>query len=355
MKKMAVRVLGVVMAISIMAGCGANASNSSAETDSDETVRSEAVQSEATDKEKEFKGGTDAPGKTSGGGNGMGLQGGTASQTENSDEIQAVIDENSDKFEQFTYTDETSGIALGYSLYIPDNYDENTEYPLVMYIPDSTCVGKTAEEIVEQYYGANVWVTDEDQEKHGCFVFVPAFTEVVVDDNFTVSEQVDVVVRLLNQLIEDYSIDTDRLYTTGQSMGCMVSLYLNSLYPDFFAASLYVSGQWDISTLGNLENQKFFYIVAGGDEKASAGQDSVMEMFDDDQVPYSYAEWNAQNDSDTQNSDAGELISQNLNANMIRFETGSVLTDASGKEHMESFNYAYDISVVRDWVFEQSR
>ena len=30
----------------------------------------------------------------------------------------------------------------------------------------------------------------------------------------------------------EYSIETNRLYTTGQSMGCMSSLYLNSKYPD---------------------------------------------------------------------------------------------------------------------------
>ena len=32
-----------------------------------------------------------------------------------------------------------------------------------------------------------------------------------------------------------------------------------------------VSGQWDISVLSGMENQKFFYVTAGGDAKASGG------------------------------------------------------------------------------------
>lgn len=54
---------------------------------------------------------------------------------------------------------------MEYSLYIPENYDENVSYPFLMYIPDSTGAGKSAADIVGQYYGANIWVTEEEQEK----------------------------------------------------------------------------------------------------------------------------------------------------------------------------------------------
>ena len=138
-------------------------------------------------------------------------------------------------------------------------------------------------------------------------------------------------------------------------MGCMSSLYLNSKYPELFAASFYVSGQWDISVLDVLEDQTFFYVTAGGDEKASGGQDEVMVLFDQDQIPYTYESWDAQEDADTQNSLVQSMIEEGLQANMIRFETGSVLNGGSGMEHMASFNYAYKISALRDWLFEQSR
>ena len=302
-------------------------------------------------------------GRENGPGNGGGHgpmnrgNGNMGGQTQTDPALQAVIDENASKFEQFSYTDEETGITLEYSLYIPEGYEDNTDtlYPMVMFIPDATGAGLSSSQIVGGYYGAAVWAGDEDQEKHPSFVLVPSYTETVTDDNWNASEQLDATVSLIRYLTETWPIDSSRLYTTGQSMGCMSSLYLNSKYPDLFAASLYVSGQWDISVLDVLENQTFFYVTAGGDQKASGGQDEVMALFDQDQVPYSYESWDAQESAETQNDLVQAMIDEGHEANMIRFETGTVLDGEGGMEHMASFNYAYKISALRDWLFEQSR
>jgi len=290
-------------------------------------------------------------------GGGMGGPGGIGGgMTQNDEEIQAVLDQNASKFQQFTFTDEETGISFEYSLYVPEDYDASRSYPLIMFIPDSTGAGKSAAEIVQQYYGATVWVTNEEQAKHASFVLVPAFTGTVTTDNWETDPQIDATVKLIEQLEGEYAIDENRLYTTGQSMGCMSSLYLNSQYPDLFAASLYVSGQWDISVLSGMENQKFFYVTAGGDEKASGGQDEVMAMFDKDGVAYSYGTWSAQDSAEAQDTAVEALLSEGLDANMIRFETGTVFKEGqSGMEHMASFNYAYKLTSVRDWLFEQSK
>lgn len=287
---------------------------------------------------------------------GPGGRGGMMGGGSNDPEIQAVLQDNADKFTQFTFDDPDTGLSLKYSLYVPEGYDGLTELPLLMYIPDATGAGKTAEQIVEQYYGAVVWVTDEEQVKHPSFVLVPAFSETVVDDDWNVSAQVETAVKLIAQLQKDYAIDANRLYTTGQSMGCMTSLYLNSKYPDLFAASLFVSGQWDISALKPLEEEAFFYITAGGDSKASGGQDEVMAMLDADGVAYSYGTWSAQNSAEEQDAAVEELLARGNPINMIRFETGSVFKEGEGgMEHMASFNYAYKLTAVRDWLFSQSK
>ena len=285
----------------------------------------------------------------------MGAVGERQPLVETDPEIVSVINEGADKFSQFIFDDEEIGVSLEYSLYIPKDYDESKTYPMIMYIPDASGASKSAKEIVEQYYGANIWVTDEEQAKHEAFVLVPAFSVIVVDDDYNTSEEIEAAVNLIKNLTEDYSIDTDRLYTTGQSMGCMTSLYLNSKYPDLFAASLFVSGQWDISVLSPLENKKFFYITAGGDGNASGGQDKVKAMFDADGIGYSYGTWNAKDSQEDQVAAVQELINQGYDANMIRFETGSVLTEGSGMEHNASFVYGYKISAVRDWLFEQTK
>lgn len=285
----------------------------------------------------------------------MGSQGDRQPIVETDAEILSVIEEGVQKFEQLTFDDPVTGISLEYSLYVPHDYDQTQSYPLLMYIPDASAASKSAEEIVAQYYGANIWVTDEEQSKHSAFVLVPAFSEIVVDDNWNTSQEIETAVNLIQHLTQHYNIDTNRLYTTGQSMGCMTSLYLNGKYPELFAASLFVSGQWDISQLDSLKNAKFFYITAGGDEKASGGQDDVIAMLEADNVAYSYSSWSAQLSQAEQNELAQELISQSCAANLIRFETGTVLTAGSKMEHNASFNYGYKIPAVRDWLFAQSK
>ena len=60
-----------------------------------------------------------------------------------------------------------------------------------------------------------------------------------------------------------------------------------------------------------------------------------------------------QDSEDAQNTSTEKLLSQGHAANFIRFELGTVLKDGNNMEHMASFNYAYRIPAVRDWLFEQ--
>lgn len=268
--------------------------------------------------------------------------------------VVSVINEGKDKFIQSYYTDGDKKITLEYSLFIPENLDYEHKYPLVMYIPDASAASKSAKEIVEQYFGADIWATADEQKKHPCFVFVPAFSEIVVDDNFDTSDEIEVVVTILQNLIQNYNIDSTRIYATGQSMGCMTSLHLNSKYPSLFAASLFVSGQWWAPYLSSLASAKFFYITAAGDEKATGGQQEVMDLIGSSN--YAYGTWSAKEAEDVQNTNAKNLISQNKNANFIRFEKGTVLADGdsdSNHEHNSSFTYGYRIEAVRDWLFNQ--
>lgn len=301
---------------------------------------------------------TAASGEASGGPSGSrgGNRGGMGGMTSNDEELQAVIDATADKFEQRVFDDPVTGVSLEYSLFIPEGYDGSTAYPMIMFIPDSTGSGRTAAQLVQQYYGAAVWASDEDQAKHPSFVLVPAFSETVVDDYWNTSEQIEAAVNLIRALQEEFFIDENRLYTTGQSMGCMTSLYLNSKYPDLFAASLFVSGQWDISMLEPLEDATFFYITAGGDQKASGGQTEVMAMLDTDGISYTYGTWNAQDSAEDQDAAVEALLAESLPINFIRFEAGSVFKEGqSGMEHMASFNYGYKLAAVRDWLFEQTK
>ena len=273
-------------------------------------------------------------------------------------ELQKMIEEIVPQFGLVTWEDPDTGISLQYRLFIPDDYDPNEKYPMVQFIPDSSVVGKGTDAVLTQGWGGLIWASEEEQSKHPCFVAVPVFTDTVVDDNFNHSDQIEAAVHFIQYLLQTYSIDPDRLYTTGQSMGGMTSFYLNIAYPDLFAASLFVGSQWDNSKLNILENKSFFYIVSAGDPKASAGQSELLAVFDADGAAYSHEEWGAQDPADEQNAAVAAMLSEGNSANFVTFTAGTTLAEGSSApagagEHMTSFDYAYKIEAVRDWLFQQ--
>ena len=49
------------------------------------------------------------------------------------------------------------------------------------------------------------------------------------------------------------------------------------------------------------------------------------------------------------------LIDQGYSANFVTFTAGTTLPEGmSGSEHLTSFDYAYRLETVRDWLFAQS-
>ena len=291
-----------------------------------------------------------------------GMRGGAGGMTDKSSdaELQAMIAEIAPKFQLLTYEDAETGTSLQYQLYVPENYDETQSYPMIQFIPDSSVVGRDASYVLTQGWGGLIWATEEEQEKHPAFVVVPVFTETVVDDNFNHSAQIDVAIRLLQSITETYSIDTNRIYTTGQSMGGMTSFHLSIAYPDFFAAYLFVGSQWDTSKLSGLEDKAFFYIVSAGDPKASDGQADLLAVFDADSAAYSHAEWGAQDEAESQSANVAAMLAEGHNANFVTFTAGTTLAEGQigstgAGEHMTSFDYAYKLETVRDWLFQQAK
>ena len=267
----------------------------------------------------------------------------------------SIMNQTLTKFQVKNYFDEASGKNLQYNLFLPDDYDESNKYPVIFFIADGSSVGKDADFSLKQGYGGIIWASDYEQSKHKCIVIVPVYSGVILDDHrgFTVSDYIDVTKNFIDFAIKNYSIDTKKIYATGQSMGCMTFLYLASKYPDLFTAELFVSGQWDINELKGIESQKFFYVTAAGDDKASTGQSEVIKMFENDNIEFKYF-----NDVNALKPDLNVNVREFSNKNFVRFKLGSVLPESLSigtPEHMFSFDFAYKIEAVRDWLFNQSK
>lgn len=278
--------------------------------------------------------------------------------TDKSDDVvlQTLVAENVDKFIQAEFADPETGKTMQYNLFIPDDYDERKQYPLLLFIADASTVNKEVTVPLTQGYGGLIWVTDRDQAKHPSFVIVPQYVTQTVNDNSETSYEVEMTIRLLNNIVNQYNIDRNRLYTTGQSMGGMMSMYFNIAHPDLFAASLFVGCQWDTSKMAGFANDKFFYIVAAGDEKAPKGMAALKTVLENEGAKFSSAEWSAKLPAAEQEANVQKLLAEGNNINFVTFTLGSVQPESGkGNEHMNSFDYAYKLEGVRDWLFEQRK
>ena len=168
-------------------------------------------------------------------------------------------------FKQYKYIDSVnSSYILEYNLFIPSGYTKEKKYPLVLFMEDGSLVGKDIKTPITETVGGPIWATDRMQKKFECFVLAPEYVEAIIDDNrgYSKSEYINVTVRLIKDLMKNYTIDENRLYSTGQSMGAMTTIYMLANYPNFFAAGLICDGQWKLDELEGIENATFTYIVA---------------------------------------------------------------------------------------------
>lgn len=279
--------------------------------------------------------------------------------------FEKVSNEVKDKYKEFTYTDDETGLSINYGLFIPESYGRSNKiYPLIMFIGDATTTGNTITQILENCIGSVIWATAEEQKKHECFVLVPTFNEKLIDDsngNSTISKYMDVIVRMIEKIKNDYDIHKDKIYATGQSMGCMTSLYLTANNPDLFAATLLVDGQWDINEIQGIKDRKFIYFAAEGDKKAYEGQTNVKNYLKENNVDYAEVyDVDAKDSAENLNIIADELFSKGLDKNFITWKLNSTYANCESNgsmagEHMTSFYYGYNIERVRDWLFEQSK
>jgi predicted peptidase len=251
--------------------------------------------------------------------------------------------------------------GLAYNLFIPRNYDANKSYPLVQFIHDAAVCGDQPECTLAQGVGALVWMTEEAQAKHECFVLAPQYAGAsIVDDDWNVDHRLEVGKRLLDKIVSEYSIDTDRLYTTGQSMGCMSSMVLNLRYPDLFAASYLVAGQWDERQFegAGLWNKHFWMINSQGDAKAFPGMNQILCVLEKEGAQIAREVWDAKGSQEEHENSAKKLIATGANIIYTPYEITSIADGWSshgGEHHITTWQYAYNEEAARDWLFDQKK
>ncbi len=251
-----------------------------------------------------------------------------------------------DDFRQFSFTDEPTGIALPYNLFIPKDLVPGKRYPLVLFIHDASGAGKDVRNTLLQGNGATVWATPGSQAEHPCFVLAPQFAQVTVDDDFNTTPDLDACLHLVDSLLRRYPIDADRVYTTGQSMGCMSSYVLMLRRPELFASAMLVAGQWDPAAMAPLARKNLWLLSCKGDVKSSEGVAQAIEVWKENGAMVVEREWPLEATKETRAAEVSDMLRQGGNIHYTHFAGGS---------HNNTWRVAYDIEGVRDWLFAQRR
>ena len=147
---------------------------------------------------------------------------------------------------------------IHYSYYLPENYDESTEYPLMMVMPgyDMMWFG-------EESSGSNL-----NWRGFLCWTELPEDMIVVsaqlTDWHETSAKQ---AIELTEYFLDHFSVDESRVYAAGYSAGGETMSQAVSMRPDLYAAYLHGASQWDGEYTPIAENNVAVYIfMAENDE-----------------------------------------------------------------------------------------
>ncbi len=144
------------------------------------------------------------------------------------------------------YKDEQLGQSIMYRLFVPEDYDESKEYPLVIFLHGAGEVdSKNEAQLTGAYSAAKRLIEDDYLQKYPCIILAPQCYGLGSWENAA-----DVLMSLITSLTERYSIDKDRLYITGLSLGGFGTCYMLAAYPGVFAAAAPLCGSYIASSEG---------------------------------------------------------------------------------------------------------
>ena len=269
-------------------------------------------------------------------------------------ELNPVVDE----FKQLEFTDSATGMTLNYNLFVPKNYDSGKSYPLVLFMHDASIHGAETRRTLTQGIGGVIWASPAEQSKHPAIVVAPAFPKTASTTGEVGDRVGDTVVHLLNAIAKQYNVDKNRIYTTGQSFGCMLSLAIMIRHPDLFAASLLVAGQRDATATAVLDRNKTWIIVAEGDTRAFPGMNDSVAVWEKQGAKISKATWSARWSDAEFAAATRRMIAEGNHIKYTVFAKGTVYPagqEKPGNEHMSTWPVAYRIEGVRDWLFAQTK
>lgn len=249
--------------------------------------------------------------------------------------------------------------GLKYSLFIPQRGGAE-KYPLVVFLHDARPRSDDPKVSLSQGNGGITWAEKAWQQDHPAFVLVPQFPadRFLANDEFEVSEDLERTFGMIRTISAAYPVDPNRIYLTGQSMGCMANCELLVRYGETFAGALLAAGQWSPERMAACKSANLWVLVSEHDVKAFPGMNSVMQAMESAGGRVARSVWDAKSTTEELNQLARELAPKS-NLHYTVFAGSSVVPDGEpdhpGSNHEYTWRVVYSIDGLKEWLFQQKR
>lgn len=144
------------------------------------------------------------------------------------------------------------GLTLPYRLFVPPNIVQGTPVRLILALHGSGERGSNNTSQVTANRLATMWVADSLQNKYPSLVVAPQCpnTDTWVDyykpvDQVNIKPPLAKAMELLDSLAVEFTVDANRTYVVGLSMGGFASWDLLARHPGKFAAAIPICGAGD--------------------------------------------------------------------------------------------------------------
>jgi predicted peptidase len=159
-----------------------------------------------------------------------------------------------DRTQALTYTN-AAGESLKYRLFLPKDYDASKKYPLVLVFHGAGQRGDDNRKQLAPY--AAGWIDDAVQSKHPSILILPQcppnvkWAETPFEKGsysfsaVPISQPMKLAKEILDQVMREKSVDKNRVYVMGASMGGYGIWNFIMRYPELVAAAVPVCGAGD--------------------------------------------------------------------------------------------------------------
>lgn len=156
-------------------------------------------------------------------------------------------------------------VALPYLLYVPEDYDENQQYPFILFMHGVGETGPRLDFLKDQVIAKLI----EDGEDYPFIIASPH-----LNYNQFWDQETKMVASFIAQLQSEFPIDPDRIYITGLSLGGSGAWHFALSYPEVPAAVVSMAGFYHYGSdvvpnnICNVASIPFWVFHGGQDETA---------------------------------------------------------------------------------------